>query len=135
MDSYPMSYESGSSMMGGMLISTYGGGSSSWTMVNQPMDSTSTPMTHNVTVGGSAGLVYSPDSIMANVGDYVIFTFMSENHTATQSNFATPCVKMDGAFDSGFMPNPNNTVNPPPAMKFQVMVSTPLCKLIAPMLH
>ena len=53
-------------------------------------------MTHNVMVGGSAGLVYTPDQITANVGDVVIFTFGVKNHTVSQSSFAQPCVKMAG---------------------------------------
>jgi len=81
---------------------------------------------HHVTVGGPAGLVYSPDTIQANPGDIVTFTFMSQNHTATQSTFKEPCMKMAGGVDSGFMPNPNNTVSPPPTMKFQVMNTDPV---------
>jgi plastocyanin len=83
--------------------------------------------THNVTVGGTS-LAYSPDTIEAAVGDTVIFTFLSQNHTVTQSAFATPCEKLDGGMDSGFQPNPNNTVNPPPKVAMQVMSSGPLCK-------
>ncbi|KAI1210433.1 Cupredoxin [Annulohypoxylon truncatum] len=82
--------------------------------------------THTVTVGGAAGLVYTPDSITANVGDMVIFEFMSANHTATQSTFATPCKLMEGGMDSGFQPNANNTVNPPPKVAMQVMTTDPL---------
>ncbi|KAI0142396.1 Cupredoxin [Hypoxylon sp. NC0597] len=82
--------------------------------------------THTVTVGGSAGLVFTPDQIAANVGDMVIFTFMSANHTATQSTFAEPCKIMEGGMDSGFRPNPNNTVNPPPQVAMQVMTTDPL---------
>jgi hypothetical protein len=48
------------------------------------------------------------------------FTFMSQNHTVTQSTFAAPCKKMEGGFNSGFMANPNNTVSPPPKAMFQV---------------
>lgn len=82
--------------------------------------------THSVTVGGSAGLVYSPDTIEAAVGDMVIFTFLSQNHTATQSAFTEPCVKLATGMDSGFMPNINNTVSPPPQMAMQVTVATPI---------
>ncbi|EFQ33369.1 hypothetical protein CGRA01v4_00925 [Colletotrichum graminicola] len=82
--------------------------------------------THHVTVGGPAGLVYTPDQVKANVGDMVVFTFMSQNHTVTQSAFATPCDPLAGGMNSGFMPNPNNTVNPPPQVAMQVMVSDPL---------
>lgn len=79
-----------------------------------------------VIVGGS-GLVYTPNTIEAAIGDMVVFTFMSNNHTASQSAFATPCDKLAGGFDSGFMPNVNNTVSPPPQMGMQVTVSTPIC--------
>lgn len=107
-----------------IIIESNNGGQSMTQTWNQPaMNST---MTHMVTVGGTAGLVYSPDTITANVGDMIQFNFMSENHTVTQSSFNTPCIKLAGGVDSGFMPNPNNTVSPPPMMLFQVMVSTPI---------
>jgi hypothetical protein len=79
-----------------------------------------------VIVGGPAGLVYTPESLNANVGDMVVFTFMQQNHTLTQSTFAAPCDAMPGGMDTSFVPNPNNTVNPPPQMAMQVKVSTPL---------
>jgi len=82
--------------------------------------------THSVVVGGTAGLVYSPDTIEASVGDMVIFTFMSQNHTATQSAFTTPCEKLSGGMDSGFMANLNNSVSPAPQMAMQVTVATPI---------
>ena len=58
----------------------------------------------------------------------VIFTFMSTNHTATQSTFDKPCDPMEGGMDTGFQPNPDNSINPPPQVAMQVMVETPLCK-------
>ena len=88
-----------------------------------------TGATHTVQVGGSAGLAYSPSEISAAVGDMVIFTFMSQNHTVTQSTFATPCDPMAGGMDSGFKPNADNAVNPPPQVAMQVMTTDPLCKL------
>ena len=54
---------------------------------------------------------------------------MSANHTVTQSTFNTPCINAK-MFDSNFVPNPNNTVNPPPAMKLQVNTTDPQCKSI-----
>jgi plastocyanin len=83
--------------------------------------------THEVTVGGTS-LAYNPSSLMANVGDTVIFTFLSQNHTVTQSAFMTPCEKLEGGMDTGFMPNPNNTMNPPPKVAMQVMTTTPTCE-------
>ena len=57
----------------------------------------------------------------------VVFTFMSNNHTVTQSAFDTPCVKLPAGMDSGFMPNVNNTIVPAPQMAMQVTVATPIC--------
>ncbi|KFZ19043.1 hypothetical protein V502_03828 [Pseudogymnoascus sp. VKM F-4520 (FW-2644)] len=82
--------------------------------------------THTVAVGGSAGLVFVPDTVKAAVGDSVVFVFHSQNHTVTQSTFDKPCVKLADGMDSGFMPNPNNTIVPPPMMAMQVTVATPL---------
>lgn len=89
--------------------------------------------THTVTVGGPKGLAYEPNSVVANVGDMVIFTFLSQNHTVSQSAFATPCELLAGGMDSGFQPNANNSVNPPPQVALQVMVATPLCKSSVPL--
>ncbi|KAL2759852.1 hypothetical protein ACRALDRAFT_2038619 [Sodiomyces alcalophilus JCM 7366] len=82
--------------------------------------------THSVDVGGPAGLVYHPESINAKVGDMVIFTFFAANHTATQSTFDKPCEPLAGGMDSGFIPNPDNTIDPPPQVAMQVMVDNPL---------
>lgn len=87
-----------------------------------------TGATHTVTVGGAAGLVYTPSEVQAAIGDMVIFTFMSTNHTATQSSFATPCDPLAGGMDSGFVPNKDNAIVPAPQVAMQVMVDTPICK-------
>ena len=111
-----------------IIIATNAGGGASWQNVNPPMASTSAaPQTHQVTVGGGTDLVYTPNTINAAVGDYVQFNFMNANHTVTQSSFTSPCVNA-GMFDSGFMPNKDNTINPPPAMKLQVNSTSPQCK-------
>ncbi|KAJ3951356.1 hypothetical protein N0V92_012232 [Colletotrichum tropicale] len=94
--------------------------------INPPAGGAAAAQTHNVMVGGAAGLVFVPDQIKAAVGDMVVFTFMSQNHTATQSSFAKPCDPLAGGMNSGFMANPNNTVSPPPQVAMQVMVSDPL---------
>lgn len=83
------------------------------------------PMTHTVTVGGDAGLVYTPSEIKAAVGDIVNFIFHKQNHSITQSTFDKPCNRLDTGEDSGLMPNPNNTVVPPPAWVYTVKEETP----------
>ncbi|KAI1754719.1 Cupredoxin [Xylaria castorea] len=85
-----------------------------------------TGATHTVQVGGSAGLAYSPPEVKAAVGDMVIFTFMSMNHTVTQSSFAAPCDPMAGGMDSGFQPNKDNAVVPAPQVAMQVMTTDPI---------
>lgn len=85
-----------------------------------------------VTVGdvkdGKPSLAYDPPSIDAQPGDYVQFNFKAQNHTVTQSTFDKPCVKMPGGMDSGFMPNPNNTMPVPPAMMVAINDTKPICK-------
>jgi plastocyanin len=87
---------------------------------------TSSTTTHQITVGGTNGLVYTPNNITASIGDIIQFNFESENHTATQSSFASPCEKLAGGVDSGFMPNPNNTLSPAPTMTYQVTTTSPV---------
>ncbi|KAF4451378.1 serine-threonine rich [Fusarium austroafricanum] len=82
---------------------------------------------HTVTVGGPGGLVYQPEELHnVPIGDTVVFEFLSQNHTVSQSGFEKPCDLLTGGMDSGFMANPNNTVSPPPQVAMQVMVDTPL---------
>jgi hypothetical protein len=83
--------------------------------------------THTVKVGGPGGLTFQPDQLQGvPVGDMVVFEFLSQNHTVTQSPFDTPCDAMDGGMDSGFQANPNNTVVPAPQVAMQVMTDKPL---------
>jgi plastocyanin len=85
-----------------------------------------------VTVGdmkdGKPQLAYDPPNIDAKPGEYVQFNFKAQNHTVTQSTLEKPCVKMAGGMDSGFMPNPNNTMPVPPSMMVEVNDTQPLCK-------
>ncbi|KAJ6788666.1 hypothetical protein PWT90_04975 [Aphanocladium album] len=85
-----------------------------------------TGASHTVKVGGPGGLVFQPDQLNVPAGDTVVFEFLSQNHTVTQSPFNTPCKALEGGMDSGFLANPNNTVSPPPQVAMQVMATTPL---------
>src|SRR5262249_23511872 len=60
------------------------------------MSSSPSATTHDVWVGGTAGLVYTPENIDAAVGDVVVFHYGTKNHTVTQSTFAEPCSPMAG---------------------------------------
>jgi plastocyanin len=125
-----VNYGGGSKTTTKNAVSSTAGATQAIHTVGSPKDNPSLIFTneYQVMVGGSAGLVYTPNSISASVGDMVVFQFMSNNHTATQSPFATPCIPLAGGFDSGFMPNVNNSIVPPPQMAMHVKVSTPICK-------
>jgi len=69
---------------------------------------------HVVAVGGNSALTFEPTNIAAAQGDIISFQFMSKNHSATQSTFASPCTKIGSTtstpgFDSGFMFVGNST--------------------------
>ncbi|KAI9849582.1 MAG: hypothetical protein M1838_000124 [Thelocarpon superellum] len=114
------SSSSAPALVDAVVVQMSAGGSS----MSQEMTPSAPPgKTHVITVGGSAGLVYTPDSIQADVNDLVQFNFMSKNHTVTQSAFDKPCVKAGS--DSGFMPN-DGTVNPPPSYTIQVTTTSPM---------
>ncbi|MBE3047595.1 hypothetical protein IMZ48_34800 [Candidatus Bathyarchaeota archaeon] len=83
-------------------------------------------VTHEVVVGGEQGLSYFPQEVAAQVGDMVVFTFYAMNHTVTQSTFDTPCSAMEGGMDSGFMANPDNSIDPAPQVAMQVMSESPI---------
>ncbi|KAJ7028097.1 hypothetical protein C8F04DRAFT_69655 [Mycena alexandri] len=57
--------------------------------------------THFVNVGVE-GSFYSPPTISAGLNDTVTFIFGGDSHTVTQSSFNSPCIRLDGGFDSGF---------------------------------
>lgn len=80
----------------------------------------------NVTVGGPS-LVFTPQSVTAQPGDVIFFTFQQKNHTVTQSTFDVPCQRSAGGFDSGFMPvSANNTSGPFPAAQLTVRTTDPV---------
>lgn len=107
-----------------IIIWTNNGGGDKNTVWNEaPLEE---GQVHQVTVGGPAGLVYSPEQLHAKPGDKIEFTFLAQNHTVTQSTFAEPCKKMEGGFNTGFIPNPNGTVTPPPKAMFQVTTEEPV---------
>ncbi len=85
--------------------------------------------THTVKVGGAGGLTFQPQELSnVPVGDMIVFEFGQQSHSVTQSSFAKPCVALAGGMDSGFVPNPNGTVSPPPRVAMQVMTTEATCK-------
>lgn len=62
-----------------------------------PVETAAAPArTQYVVVGGTAGLVYTPECVFAEVGEVIKFHFSTKNHTLTQSTFPEPCNAMPG---------------------------------------
>ncbi|KAI0762845.1 hypothetical protein C8Q74DRAFT_1207731 [Fomes fomentarius] len=74
-----------------------------------------------VVVGSQDGaLTFTPEQVQAAPRDIISFEFHSKNHTATQSSFAAPCLRLKDAstgnvigLDSGFMPVDANATDFP----------------------
>ncbi|KZT28669.1 hypothetical protein NEOLEDRAFT_768296 [Neolentinus lepideus HHB14362 ss-1] len=82
---------------------------------------------HAVTVGGVGILQFNPESLTADPGDVITFTFKQKNHTVSQSTLSNPCQLAENGFDSGFVPvADNNTAGPFPTAQFTVQDSNPV---------
>jgi plastocyanin len=58
--------------------------------------------TMNVVVAPSGSVIFSPDTVSANPGDVIVFTF-SSNHSFTETMPTSPCNQVvAGGIDSGF---------------------------------
>ncbi|KAJ7774164.1 hypothetical protein DFH07DRAFT_733097, partial [Mycena maculata] len=51
---------------------------------------------------GIEGSFFTPPTTSAGLNDTVSFVFGGDIHSVTQSTFASPCVRLEGGFDSGF---------------------------------
>ncbi|KAJ7707322.1 hypothetical protein B0H17DRAFT_1174445 [Mycena rosella] len=64
---------------------------------------------HPVTVGLNGGLTFTPDAVLADIGDTLTFAFVSKNHSVTTTNFSgAVCPPPAGGigvngWDSGFL--------------------------------
>ncbi|KZT42571.1 hypothetical protein SISSUDRAFT_1069281 [Sistotremastrum suecicum HHB10207 ss-3] len=125
-------------------------GSSTWTTIygSYPNSPAPTPASaqgnvHVVTVGSNGTLTFDPPNVVAAPFDTISFQFVSKNHTATQSSFASPCRKLASTsttgqvgFDSGFMPVANGTA--PLTWNVTVNDTAPIwvyCRQTAPVDH
>ncbi|GLB36278.1 hypothetical protein LshimejAT787_0305660 [Lyophyllum shimeji] len=93
---------------------------------------------HRVVVGGPGKLAFDPPSISAQPRDTVVFEFHQKNHTVTQSSFADPCRKLNGGFDSDFVPVPDNVTSDWPTWSLVVNDTAPLwayCRQKTPASH
>jgi len=89
---------------------------------------TTTPgQVHHVKVGANSQLLFDPESIAANIGDTVIFQFVSKNHSVVQSSLAGPCTALPGGLDTGYKPVAAGTTDANfPTVTYSVTDSKPL---------
>ncbi|MCJ1465733.1 hypothetical protein MMC07_004352 [Pseudocyphellaria aurata] len=60
----------------------------------------------SVKVGNTKGdLVFDPDTITAEKGDTIEFSFYPQNHSVAQSTFDKPCQALEDGIFSGFIPS------------------------------
>ncbi|PHH76481.1 hypothetical protein CDD80_1521 [Ophiocordyceps camponoti-rufipedis] len=118
-----------------LLIWTHQGGSATTQVLNQQRPVTRgsevigaprAQQTVTMTAGGQAGKAFTPSSVNVRVGDLVVMEFLNESHSFTQASFDKPCEKLEGGFDTELMPNPNNSVVPPPRVAMQVLTEKPV---------
>ncbi|KAG8861948.1 hypothetical protein FRB96_002391 [Tulasnella sp. 330] len=55
-----------------------------------------------VMVAANGALTFTPDTVTAAAGDFVVFQFQASGHSATQSSFQAPCTALSGGVNSGF---------------------------------
>ncbi|KAJ7318418.1 hypothetical protein DFH08DRAFT_714827, partial [Mycena albidolilacea] len=88
---------------------------------------------------GVEGSFYSPPTVSAGLNDTVMFVFGGDAHTVTQSSFDSPCIRLDGGFDSGFNGRGADFSKPAPIWTLRITnVSEPIwffCQASIPTSH
>lgn len=65
----------------------------------------------DVTVGGDAGLVFTPPSVHPQVGDTITFHFGMKNHSVTEGSFDYPCTPLPFGINSGLLVNSSTPIH------------------------
>jgi hypothetical protein len=78
---------------------------------------------------GENGFTYTPDTLIANVGDTVEFHFFTNFHTAVQGDFDTPCAP--GSLSAtGFDSGPTTNVCPIFCFLSSALIVVNMCSLL-----
>ncbi|KAH8807074.1 Cupredoxin, partial [Xylogone sp. PMI_703] len=92
---------------------------------------------HSVLVGGFGRLAFEPNHLNVNVGDTVVFDFLGQNHTLTQSSLENPCTD-DNGFSTGFKQFNPKSINGKFIIEYFVNVPDPqwfYCAQVKPSSH
>lgn len=94
--------------------------------------------THHVKVGTFDGKVqFVPNNVNAEIGDVVLYDFLKQSHSLTQSEFLTPCT-YNGGFDTGLHQVNSKNVSGLFVIPFEVTTKKPqwfYCKQQGPPNH
>ncbi|KAE9977492.1 hypothetical protein BLS_001396, partial [Venturia inaequalis] len=74
----------------------------------------------------SAMFTFTPETITAQPGDTIRFTFMGNNHSVVQTSFDAPCAPAANGFNSGYLPNTANQIQGAPTMDLQIKDASPM---------
>jgi plastocyanin len=85
----------------------YGGGAAS-SSTSMSSSTAATPAAtssgvHSVDVGKD-GLVFTPNTVMAAVGDKIQFYYFPQSHSVVESAFSSPCSPLSNGIYSGLVP-------------------------------
>ena len=89
-----------------LAVAQYGGGGSggaSSTATTSAAPSATSTTTNNVidVKVGNGGLVFTPNTVSAKVGDMINFHFYPTGHSVAESAFGSPCTYKQGGIWSG----------------------------------
>jgi len=85
-----------------------------------------------VMVAANGALTFTPDTVTAAAGDFVVFQFAASGHSATQSSFQSPCTALSGGVNSGFQTVSSATL---PTFSYAVTDANPVWFMCAQVGH
>ncbi|KIW05245.1 uncharacterized protein PV09_03781 [Verruconis gallopava] len=65
-------------------------------------------------------MAFTPETVTAEIGDTIRFTFLGNNHSVMQTSMEAPCQAVANGFNSGLQPNPNNDLATAPTVDLEV---------------
>ncbi|KAI1345044.1 hypothetical protein F5Y15DRAFT_15566 [Xylariaceae sp. FL0016] len=80
----------------------------------------------DVTVGKGSQLKFEPETVAAQPGDTITYSFFAKNHAVAQSTFDSPCQLQENGIFSGFTPNTSPDTAAPTTWTITVNDTKPL---------
>ncbi|KAI1079097.1 hypothetical protein F5B20DRAFT_544942 [Whalleya microplaca] len=80
----------------------------------------------DVTTGKGGQLKFDPETLTAQAGDTITYSFFAKNHAVAQSTFDNPCQLQENAIFSGFTPNDSPDIAAPTTFTITINDTKPL---------